>query len=117
MVVWQRDNGGSSDNDLYGQRLGADGSPFGDGFVLLEADDDQQRPVMVGDGTGSYLLAWQDNRNGNWDIYGSLFLPSRVIEYEYPVQSALDCARGSTTWWRPTASQPPGSGSSMTMTR
>ena len=52
--------------------------PAGGGFTVLQADDDQQRPVLAGDGKGRYLLAWQDNRNGDWDLYGSPFEPLRA---------------------------------------
>ena len=75
LVAWQRDDGGSAANELYGRRLGSDGRPTGDGFTLLAAGGEQQRPVAAYDEAGRYLLAWQDNRNGNWDIYGSLYEP------------------------------------------
>ena len=52
--------------------------PAGGGFSLLEADDEQQRPAIAGDGAGGYLLAWQDDRNGDWDIYASRFAPLRA---------------------------------------
>lgn len=75
LAVWQRDNGGTAANDLYGRWLGSDGLPVGEGFAILEADDEQQRPAVAGDGAGGYLLSWQDDRNGNWDVYGSRFAP------------------------------------------
>ncbi|MBD3387583.1 MAG: PKD domain-containing protein, partial [Candidatus Altiarchaeales archaeon] len=31
--------------------------------------------VMAGDGAGRFLLAWQDDSNGTWDVYASLFQP------------------------------------------
>ncbi len=61
--------------DLYGRRLGTDGQPVAGAFSVLEADEDQQRPALAGDGSGGYLVAWQDFRNGNWDLYASLFQP------------------------------------------
>jgi hypothetical protein len=73
LVVWERDNVDDNGYDLYGRRLGTDGQPVGDPYLILQADDDQQRPVAAGDGDGRCLLAWQDNRNGNWDVYGSLY--------------------------------------------
>jgi RHS repeat-associated protein len=78
LVAWYRDNGEDGGDDLYGRWLGSDGQPAGEGFAILEADDDQQWPVVAGDGGGGYLLAWQDNRNGDWDVYGSRFEPLRA---------------------------------------
>ncbi|MGD9099978.1 MAG: PKD domain-containing protein, partial [Anaerolineae bacterium] len=78
LVVWQRDNGGDSGYDLYGRRLGSDGRPLRDAFVILEADEEQRWPVLSGGGGGRYLLSWQDERNGNWDIYAALFQPLRA---------------------------------------
>ena len=43
----------------------------------------QQRPCLVGDEKGGYLLAWQDDRNGNWDLYAAPIQAERVIEYTY----------------------------------
>jgi len=85
LAVWARDDGGESGYELYGRRLGSDGQTLSDPRSILEADEDQQWPVAAGDGRGRYLLAWQDNRNGNWDVYGSLYEPEvvRVITYTY----------------------------------
>ncbi len=54
----------------------------------LEADADQQRPVVAGNGTGEFLIAWQDERNGDWDIYASLF--------QSPLQADLSATPTST---------------------
>ena len=78
LVAWQRDDGGSAANELYGRWLGGDGRPTGDGFTLLAAGGEQQRPAVATNGTGGYFLAWQDNRNSNWDVYGSLYEPLRA---------------------------------------
>jgi RHS repeat-associated protein len=50
--------------------------------LILRADDDQRRPAVAGDGTGRYLLTWQDDRNGNWDVYASLY-GSWVVDVSY----------------------------------
>jgi hypothetical protein len=63
----------------------------------MEAEADQQYPALAGDGQGGYLLAWQDNRNDNWDIYGATLLGDvRVIEYTYDGLSRLTKASYST---------------------
>ena len=83
MVVWQGYEGSDGSYDLHGRQLWADGKPVGASFALVENDEDQQRPCIVGDEKGGYLLTWQDDRNGNWDVYGALIQAERVIEYSY----------------------------------
>jgi YD repeat-containing protein len=85
LVVWQRANTGGTGDDLYGRRLWTDGRPADDdpAFTLVEAAGDQESPAVTGDGTGGYMIAWQDDRNGDWDIYGVPVQLERVIEYQY----------------------------------
>ena len=86
LVVWQRANTGGTGDDLYGRRLWGDGRPSDDDptFQLMEAAGDQESPAVAGDGTGGWLVAWQDDRNGDWDIYGTTLQDERrVIAYEY----------------------------------
>lgn len=40
-----------------------------DGIPLTGAGDDQVNPVVVSDGAGGAIVAWEDSRNGNTDIY------------------------------------------------
>jgi PKD repeat protein len=44
-------------------------------LATLAAGGDQQEVQARGDGQGHYLLVWQDDRNGNWDVYGAVFQP------------------------------------------
>jgi RHS repeat-associated protein len=97
LVVWKRANTGGTGEDLYGQRLWGDGRPSDDdpAFTLVEAAGDQESPAFAGNGTGGWLVAWQDEReayqersgwyrNGDWDIYGTTVQDERrVIAYEY----------------------------------
>ena len=74
MVTWQRDNGGTAGYDLYGRQLNSSGQPTGSAITFVADDDEQQRPAIAGNGAGEYFLAWQDDRNGNWDLYGAPIL-------------------------------------------
>ena len=97
MVVWQGYEGGDGAFDLHGRQLWADGKPVGASFALVENDEDQQRPCIAGDEKGGYLLTWQDDRNGNWDLYGvPLQGDLRTIEYQYDGLHRLTRASYST---------------------
>ena len=61
--------------------MAADDEPA---FTLVEAAGDQESPAVAGDGAGGYLVAWQDDRNGDWDIYATTLRDEvRVIEYQF----------------------------------
>ena len=72
LAVWQS-AGGSTGDDLSGRRLDSDGRLLGDTFTVLAAGDDQEKPALAGDGGGRFFLAWQDDRNADWDVYGQIF--------------------------------------------
>ncbi len=61
-------------SDIYVQHLDATGAPQWDpthgGRPACAAVNVQQNPVLVSDGAGGIIVAWQDCRNGtNFDIY------------------------------------------------
>lgn len=77
LVIWQRQNGGSSGYDLYGRLLDSSGWPADGPVVVLEAEGDQQNGAIAYGGNNRYLVAWQDNREEGWDLYAALFTPTR----------------------------------------
>jgi hypothetical protein len=69
IIAWE-DN--RNDNcDIYAQRIDGSGavSWITDGIAVCTATDDQSYPSMINDGSGGAIITWQDNRNGNLDIY------------------------------------------------
>jgi hypothetical protein len=71
LVVWYDDRGGIANYDIYAQRLDANGNLVSSNFVVSEAANSQQWPAVVYGG-GNYVVAWQDKRSGNLDIYGQI---------------------------------------------
>jgi len=70
LVAWEEYDGGPS-RDIYGARVSAGGSVLDpSGIAISTAADDQGYPQIVFDGT-NYLVVWQDNRGGSYDIYGT----------------------------------------------
>jgi len=74
LVVWHdyRDSGATG-ADIYGRRVGADGSLLGSEITLCTASEYQQYPrARYIPAYGRYFVIWQDNRNADtgWDIYG-----------------------------------------------
>jgi hypothetical protein len=72
VIAWTDTRNGGFNNDIYAQRVNGSGlvqwTVNGIG-VCLEAHE-QDNPLIVGDGAGGAILAWNDFRNGvDYDIY------------------------------------------------
>ncbi|MBI5020537.1 MAG: T9SS type A sorting domain-containing protein [Ignavibacteriales bacterium] len=70
IIAWW-DNRGTS-TDIYAQRIDASGHVrwTTNGVTIVTAGGNQNALVIVSDGLGGAIIAWQDNRNGtDWDIY------------------------------------------------
>ncbi|MBI4546679.1 MAG: T9SS type A sorting domain-containing protein [Ignavibacteriae bacterium] len=69
IITWEDNRNGN--NDLYAQRI--DGSGVvrwtTNGVVITTASGDQNAHQVISDNAGGAILVWQDNRNGNLDIY------------------------------------------------
>ena len=70
IVTWSDFRGGAT-SDLYAQRISADGLVqwAADGVALCAATGNQTHPGIVPDGAGGAIVAWQDSRSGNSDLY------------------------------------------------
>jgi len=69
IVIWGDDRSGSI--DLYAQRIDAAGTMqwTAGGVSICAAATDQTNFKIISDVTGGAIIAWQDNRSGNADIY------------------------------------------------
>jgi hypothetical protein len=71
VVLW-RDYGNEGFN-LYAQRIDTDGSLIwgSDGVLVTTRDSEKDRPQLINDGTGSFIVAWTDiaTRTGQSKIY------------------------------------------------
>jgi hypothetical protein len=74
IVAWNDyRNGYYTSYDVYALHVAASGAPDpawpAAGRALSTALDSQWYPTIVADSTGGAIVAWQDARNGNYDIY------------------------------------------------
>ena len=61
--------------DVYAQRIAANAAINwpATGYLICDADSSQSHLAMASDGNFGAVVAWQDLRNGNWDIYAQGF--------------------------------------------
>jgi hypothetical protein len=61
----------SGNADIYTQRISRDGVPMWttDGVAICVSSGSQSWCEICADGAGGAIIAWQDNRSGNYDIY------------------------------------------------
>ncbi|WDT80849.1 MAG: hypothetical protein MPW14_03440 [Candidatus Manganitrophus sp.] len=75
IVTWTDRRSGT--NDLYAQRVNSGGTVqwTANGVAVSTAAGDQSSgtatspPQILPNGFGGAIIAWQDHRSGNWDIY------------------------------------------------
>jgi hypothetical protein len=74
LVGWQQSESVSSlDIDIWGRRVPADGPPSGPAVALTTATETQSLVELEEDGSGKFLLVWQDFRAGSYDVYGQRY--------------------------------------------
>ncbi|MBI9038747.1 MAG: hypothetical protein JEY97_11490, partial [Bacteroidales bacterium] len=74
VIAWlDKRNGGQW--DVYAQRFSSDGTALGNNFRVNDdvGAADQEHPTVSIDSSGNFVIAWSDERNGDWDIYGQRF--------------------------------------------
>jgi hypothetical protein len=73
VITWQDDR--NSNWDIYAQRYNSSGTPQGANFKVNDdaGTANQYYPAIAMDGSGNFVITWQDDRNGNWDIYAQRF--------------------------------------------
>ncbi len=83
IVVW-RDLRASVNPDIYAQRIDDAGSVLwlADGMPVCTANNTQSSPLIVTDGAGGAIVAWQDFRSNNvLDIYAQRLNSSGYIQW------------------------------------
>lgn len=109
LLVWS-DNKRDLD-DILGQKIRANGIPFGKAMVLVQGQTNAQDPTIARRGDDGYTLAWVDDRTGKPTIYGRRinengFAIGGAMGMDYPLSTgpddhtapALDPANGTLVY-------------------
>ena len=69
IIAWRDARNGNS--DIYAQRINSDGSTLWvlNGVSVCTVASNKLLVSMVSDGMNGVVIAWDDNRSGNYDIY------------------------------------------------
>ena len=87
LVVWEDFRHGNW--DIYGQLVSAAGDPLGGNFAISDILKDQRLPAVAYNSQDNvYLVVWQDNRDGNWDIYGRRISADGGMHGDFPISRA-----------------------------
>jgi hypothetical protein len=89
-VTWA-DNRCAPQNDIYAQRVDANGSPQwgANGIPICQALRDKQFPFVVADGTGGAIIAWQDERHFPDAIWAQRLTSTGALAPGWPVDGVL----------------------------
>lgn len=69
IITW--DDNRIGNDDIYAQHINGQGLTqwLLNGVVISNGTGNQQIPQIISDGNGGAIIAWEDNRSGNYDIY------------------------------------------------
>ena len=70
-IAWLDSRNASDFYDIYAQSVNASGIVqwTNNGVAICTADSNKQMLAITRDGVGGAIIAWNDNRKGNYDIY------------------------------------------------
>ena len=88
IIVWEDERTGSGKIDVYAQKINAAGIlqwlPAGGILLATSANSihKQVLPEICTDGAGGAIVSWNDDRNGNYDIYAQRIDGSGILQWQ-----------------------------------
>ncbi len=75
VISWHHYRNDFDNLDIYAQRYGSFGDTLGRNFRVNDDEGTswQADPSVAMDGNGGFVICWQDERNGDWDIYAQRY--------------------------------------------
>ncbi|MFH1683540.1 MAG: hypothetical protein ABIA67_01520 [Candidatus Margulisiibacteriota bacterium] len=82
VIIWE--DGRSGYYDIYAQKISEAGQPLWkkDGVAVCGVSGNQNFPQAMSDGAGGVIIAWQDYRNGNSDIFAQRISYAGVLLWD-----------------------------------
>ncbi|MBN2147221.1 MAG: hypothetical protein JW726_07525 [Anaerolineales bacterium] len=79
-------------NEIIGQRVETDGSLIGHAFTISLPRQQQRQPAMAYNSVeAEFLVVWQDQRGGNWNIWGQrVRLDGVAVGETFPIVVNVD---------------------------
>ncbi len=96
VMAW--DDNRSGNNDIYAQRIGSNGNRkwTAQGVPVCTAAGDQLRPSMEVDSFGNTIIAWDDSRTPNTNIYAQKLNPNGAAQWQ--TNGASVCTATGIQW-------------------
>ena len=99
-IIGWTDGRSGGNTDIYAQRIlpGGTVDPAwpSNGVAVCVSAGGQALPQIVSDGAGGAIVVWQDDRNGNPDIYAQRVLASGVVDPAWPECGGEVCTARKT---------------------
>jgi hypothetical protein len=82
VIVWEQHSG--SERDIYAQRVDSSGAVLweANGVPISVLPGGQFLSQMTTDGAGGAIVAWNDDRNGNTDVYAQRISGQGLIQWQ-----------------------------------
>jgi hypothetical protein len=85
IITWEDYRNGSKNSDIYAQHINADSTVqwTSNGIAICTAANNQQRPLIVSDGSGGAIIVWTDSRRYvyNYDIYAQRINATGTVQW------------------------------------
>lgn len=96
VMAWQDNRSGG--NDIYAQRIGSDGNPkwTEQGLPVCTAADQQLYPCLEVDSFGNTIIAWDDSRTPDRNIYAQKLSPNGAAQWQ--TNGASVCTATDIQW-------------------
>jgi PKD repeat protein len=73
LIAWSDERHGGNNPDIYAQRFDVKGNKIGGEILVCDKPNNQYYPVIATDSHDNFVVAWQDQRTSDHNIYAQRF--------------------------------------------